>query len=285
MRNVNTIVPLPYLFAYKPISAISRDPKLLTQKINLINTNCKCVILGYKPRAIFGPEVYRYHDIFVKIQSDSVRKIILKAIKWMQKIRNKRLETNKGRDRELEEGSLIVTRLPKRFRVLLCWARKNEWHLHGAKPWNPGCSISTRNNRFLDNSVVLEFKSIPSEIQQFAQTEAYGHVEVSQSEAASTSCSATRSFLGGRNKSRKIRLLSAGYTVASHQTVSHLTTGFKNVNFTIHATAFKLKPFELYKEAWLSIKFAHPDWRIIWKKNFVMWPRSGASYCLYNYGA
>ena len=50
---------LPYLFGYKPISAISRDPKLLTQKINLINTNCKCIILGYKPRAIFGVEVYR----------------------------------------------------------------------------------------------------------------------------------------------------------------------------------------------------------------------------------
>ena len=42
---------VPYLFGYKPISAISRDPKLLTQKINLINTNCKCIILGYKPRA------------------------------------------------------------------------------------------------------------------------------------------------------------------------------------------------------------------------------------------
>ena len=109
---------------------------------------------------------------------------------------------------------------------------------------------------------------------------------MSQSEAASTSYSATRSFLGGRNKSRKMRLLSAGYTVASHQTVSHLTTGCKNVNLTIHATAFKLNPFELYKEAWLSIKFAHPDWRIIWKKKiFVRWPRSGASYCLYNYGA
>ena len=50
---------LPYLFGYKPISAISRDPKLLTQKINLINTNCKCIILGYKPRAIFGLEVNR----------------------------------------------------------------------------------------------------------------------------------------------------------------------------------------------------------------------------------
>ena len=46
------------LCIYHTYSAISRDPKLLTQKINLINTNCKCIILGYKPRAIFGLEVY-----------------------------------------------------------------------------------------------------------------------------------------------------------------------------------------------------------------------------------
>ena len=62
LRRLRPICPqsiLPYLFGYKPISAISRDPKLLTQKINLINTNCKCIILGYKPRAIFGLEVYR----------------------------------------------------------------------------------------------------------------------------------------------------------------------------------------------------------------------------------
>ena len=50
---------VPYLFGYKLISAISRDPKLLMQKINFIDTNCKCIILGYKPRAIFGLEVYR----------------------------------------------------------------------------------------------------------------------------------------------------------------------------------------------------------------------------------
>ena len=48
-----------YLFGYKPILPIIRDPKLLTQKINLINTNCKYIILGYKPRAIFSLEVYR----------------------------------------------------------------------------------------------------------------------------------------------------------------------------------------------------------------------------------
>ena len=55
----NHFVRYPYLFGYKPISAISRDPKLHMQKINFIDTNCKCRILGYKPRAIFGLEVYR----------------------------------------------------------------------------------------------------------------------------------------------------------------------------------------------------------------------------------
>ena len=49
----------PENMKYRTYSATSRDPKLLTQKINLINTNCKCIILGYKPRAIFGLEVYR----------------------------------------------------------------------------------------------------------------------------------------------------------------------------------------------------------------------------------
>ena len=48
-----------YLFGFKPILAISRDPELLTQKIYLINTNGKCIILGYKRRAIFGLEVSR----------------------------------------------------------------------------------------------------------------------------------------------------------------------------------------------------------------------------------
>ena len=69
LQNILTILPdksiksrksyLPYLFGYKLILAISRDPKLLTQKINLINTNCKCIILGCKLRGIFGLEVYR----------------------------------------------------------------------------------------------------------------------------------------------------------------------------------------------------------------------------------
>ena len=57
---------LLYLFSYRPTLAISPDPKLLMQKINLINTNCKCIILGYKLKAICGLE------IFVKIQSDTV---------------------------------------------------------------------------------------------------------------------------------------------------------------------------------------------------------------------
>ena len=49
---------VPYLFGYNPSSAISRDPKLLTEKINLIDTNCKCIILGYKPRPILGLDLY-----------------------------------------------------------------------------------------------------------------------------------------------------------------------------------------------------------------------------------
>ena len=59
LKKKAMLVEVPYLFGYKPISAISRDPKLLMQKINFIDTNCKCIILGYKPRAIFGLEVYR----------------------------------------------------------------------------------------------------------------------------------------------------------------------------------------------------------------------------------
>lgn len=31
-----------------------RRPQTSTQKINLINTDFKCIILGHKPRAIFG---------------------------------------------------------------------------------------------------------------------------------------------------------------------------------------------------------------------------------------
>ena len=49
---------LPYLFGYKPTLAISRDPKLLAQKINLIDMNWKCIILAYKLRAILGLDVY-----------------------------------------------------------------------------------------------------------------------------------------------------------------------------------------------------------------------------------
>ena len=48
---------------------------------NLINTNCKYIILGYKPRAIFEVLYIVDHEIFVKIQSDNDCKIILKAIK------------------------------------------------------------------------------------------------------------------------------------------------------------------------------------------------------------
>ena len=52
------LTEIPYLFGYKPSSAISQDPKLLTEKINLIDTNCKCIILTYKPRPILGLDVY-----------------------------------------------------------------------------------------------------------------------------------------------------------------------------------------------------------------------------------
>lgn len=40
--------------------------------------------------------------------------------------------------------------------------------------------------------------------------------------------------------------------------LSHLITTFKYVNSTTLAMAFNLQPFELCKEAWLSIKFRHP---------------------------
>ena len=44
MRGGQKVI-LPYLFRYKPILAISREPKLLMHKINLMNTNCKFVLL------------------------------------------------------------------------------------------------------------------------------------------------------------------------------------------------------------------------------------------------
>ena len=49
---------IPYLFSNKPISAISWDPKLLKKKFNLIHTNCKRIIFGYKPRPILSLDVY-----------------------------------------------------------------------------------------------------------------------------------------------------------------------------------------------------------------------------------
>ena len=87
---------LLYLFDYKPSSAITQDPKLLRQKINLINSNnnCKCIILSYKPRASLGLDVY-YQPWKIRKNTNWHWhwhwhwKIILKAIKWMQKIRNK----------------------------------------------------------------------------------------------------------------------------------------------------------------------------------------------------
>ena len=52
--------------------------------------------------------------------------------------------------------------------------------------------------------------------------------------------------------------------------LSHLTIACKNVNSTTHATEFQLQPFRLCKETWLSIKFAHPDWRMICKKRTLL---------------
>ena len=60
--------------------------------------------------------------------------------------------------------------------------------------------------------------------------------------------------------------------------LSHLTITWKYVNSTTHLTVFNLQLCEFCKEAWLSIKFTHPDWRTICKKNF-RWPRKGTSHC------
>ena len=68
---------LPYLFGYKLILAISRDPKLLTQYS----------VISREPFSVLKFIVD--HEIFVKIQSDSDCKIVLRAIKWMKNIRNK----------------------------------------------------------------------------------------------------------------------------------------------------------------------------------------------------
>ena len=45
------------------------------------------------------------------------------------------------------------------------------------------------------------------------------------------------------------------------------------VNSRTRVTVFNLQKRELCKEAWLSIKFGLPNWRIICQKNFVRWPR------------
>ena len=44
------LLQLPYLFAYKPIPAISRDPKLVTQNTDPMLTKKIQETLGYKPR-------------------------------------------------------------------------------------------------------------------------------------------------------------------------------------------------------------------------------------------
>ena len=45
-------IQLPYLFDYKPISAISRDPKLWTCRLSITRTKNKSKTPGYKPRPI-----------------------------------------------------------------------------------------------------------------------------------------------------------------------------------------------------------------------------------------
>ena len=45
-------VRLPYLFDYKPISAISRDPKLWTCRLGITRTKNKSKTRGYKPGPI-----------------------------------------------------------------------------------------------------------------------------------------------------------------------------------------------------------------------------------------
>ena len=52
----------------------------------------------------------------------------------------------------------------------------------------------------------------------------------------------------------------------------HLTTTCKYVDSTTHAHVFNLQLCELFKEAWLPIKFAHPDWRISFKKTLLGGP-------------
>ena len=93
-----------------------------------------------------------------------------------------------------------------------------------------------------------------------------------------------RASLFSRRAKQKPKNESAGYTVASHQTVPHFTTSCENVNSTTHATAFKLITINYNRSNFTrrhDCQFAHPDWRIICKKKkFLRWPRSGASYCL-----
>ena len=43
---------LPYLFSYKPISAMSRDPKLCTCRLGITRTKNKSKTPSYKPRPI-----------------------------------------------------------------------------------------------------------------------------------------------------------------------------------------------------------------------------------------
>ena len=91
------------MFRYRTYSAISQDPKLRTQKINLIDMNWTSIILGYKPRAILGLDIYYRLWNLVKIQ--------LKNYTQSRKNECKRLETNKQRDREVMNIKQLRTSL------------------------------------------------------------------------------------------------------------------------------------------------------------------------------
>ena len=78
---------IPYLFGYKP------RPQTSYAKNQLDWHELKCIILGYKPRAILGLDFYYRPWNFHK---NTIEKLYSK-----QENECKRLETNKRRDREV----------------------------------------------------------------------------------------------------------------------------------------------------------------------------------------
>ena len=55
----------------------------------------------------------------------------------------------------------------------------------------------------------------------------------------------------------------------SFNRVSHLKTLCKYINSTTHAMVFNLRPCKPCMQAWLPIKFLHPDWGIYCKTNLL----------------